>query len=199
METWLVVGADDPQELEWPGHQTAARRAEIVSPARLGPRREVRVDRVHESHAAHEQPQQRRRHQQLRAHLPKVPGTQVLHGVEGDRFVFDFFRTVPANQVQHHRVGADGVELRGVENPFTQDRGVVLEGRHDGHPLEQPALPPPRTPPRPVTDQLLKQPGHLVGKRRDVDALGLEVPKHTRVRLECMASWLMKPCTSSRN
>src|SRR3954454_17453273 len=58
METRLVVGADDRQELGWPGHQTPTRGRDVVPPARLGPRRQVWVDRIHESHAAYPQPRQ---------------------------------------------------------------------------------------------------------------------------------------------
>ena len=68
--------------------------------------------------------------------------------------MFDFFGAVPPEHVQHHRVGADRVEFRGVEDPFAQDRGVVLDCRDERDPLEQPAVLSSHAPPRPVAQQL---------------------------------------------
>src|SRR5271166_40293 len=107
----------------------------------------------------------------------------MLHHVKGDGLVLDFLGTVPAKHVQHHRVGADRVMLRGVQNPLSQNRGVMLDCRDDRHLLEQPAVPSPQTPPGPVAHQLSEQPGDLVGVRRHVDVVGREVVQHTGMRL----------------
>lgn len=164
-------------------HQSAARRGEVVPPARLGARRKVGIQRVQEPHAANPQQQHGGRHHQLGADLPPVAGPQVLHGVEGHRLVFDFLGAVPAQHVQHHRIGADRVVGRRIQDPLAQDGGVVLDGGDHGHLLEQPAVPAALAPVGPRSEQLVEQPLDLAGIRGQVDAPRGEVGEHAGVRL----------------
>jgi hypothetical protein len=107
----------------------------------------------------------------------------MLHHVEGDGLVLDFFGAVPAEHVQHHRVSADRIVRRAVQDPLAEDRGVVLDRRDNRYLFEEPAALSPQAPPRPVPHQLSEQPVDLVSERRQVDAVGGEAVQHAGVRL----------------
>ncbi len=123
------------------------------------------------------------RHDELGAHLPPVAGPQMLHGVEGHRLVLDFLGPVPAQHVQHHRIGADLVVGRRVEDPLPQDCGVVLDRGDDRNLLEQPALLAAFAPVGPGAQQLVEQPLDLAGVGGQVDVARGEVGEHVGVRL----------------
>ena len=81
------------------------------------------------------------------------------------KVLIDFFGPVPAEHVQHHRVCTDDIELRRVQDPLSQNRGVVLDCRYERDLLQQPAVLSSGAPPRLLPQHLVEQPLDLVGER----------------------------------
>ncbi len=99
-----------------------------------------------------------------------VAAVEVHEEVEGDRAVLDLLGPVPAQQVEHGRVGTDPVERVGVEDPVAEEGGVVLDGGDHRDPLPQPPAARPARRQRAVPEQLLEEPVDLRGVRGGVEA-----------------------------
>jgi len=107
----------------------------------------------------------------------QVAAAQVAVNVVGHIPVFDLFGAMPAQQVQHHRVGAGLVERRGIENPVAEVAEEVLQRRDDAQLLAQPeaALAAPGQAPWPVAQQLGERPVQYPGEGLGIDAVALVV------------------------
>lgn len=94
--------------------------------------------------------------------------------------MLDLLGTVPAQQVEHGRIGARRVETLRVEDPVTQERGDVSDGGNEGEPFDEVVLRP-QSRERPPAEQPAEQPPHLVRERGGVETLRLELLEYSLV------------------
>ena len=71
----------------------------------------------------------------------QVVATDVLEHVESNRSMLDLLGSVPAHEVKHGGIGADGIELgRVVEDPVPEHRREVLDRRDGRQARDEPGL-----------------------------------------------------------
>ncbi|MDT4821957.1 hypothetical protein FQZ97_551480 [compost metagenome] len=129
------------------------------------------------AHGAAEQEDQRPTgHQHVEPAHQQV-AFQVHMQVVGHAAVLHFFGTVPAQQVEHHRVG--GVQAGSGDDPVAQHAGEMLHGGDQPDPLAQPpglqAAGEGVLAQGVVAEHLLEQPVDALGEGRGVDAVALQV------------------------
>src|SRR5260221_9070214 len=110
MVGWSQVARDGAEQLE-AGQSTRARGAHEIAVAEAAPAETcVTADQIARSGVPQaSQGRKGDRHPDQPPEIAAAPA-EILEGIERDRAVLDLFGAVPAEQIEHHRVGAPGLE-----------------------------------------------------------------------------------------